>query len=62
MFDKIEQETSKTGVMLFRASTVNVNCQPAAVNVSTTFGRTNLQLMYGESGYERFDGQSAENL
>lgn len=53
---------SKMGVMLFCVATVNVNCQAAAVKIYTVFGRTNLQLMYGVSGSERFRGQSAENV
>lgn len=61
MSDKTEQEMSKTGVTLFQVATVNVNCQPAAVNVSAAFGRTNLQLTYRAYGFERFRGQSAEN-
>jgi len=61
MSDKIEQKTSKTGVMLFQVATVNANCQPAAVNVSIAFGRTNLHLMYRKY-HDSFRGQPAENL
>lgn len=61
MCDKVEQKTSKTGVMLFQVATVNANCQPAAVNASIAFGRRNLHLMYIEYN-ESFKGQPAENL
>lgn len=43
--------------MHFQAATVNVNCQPTAVNVNTAFVRTDLHLLYG-----MFRGHAAKNI